>query len=56
MPLLTKMTSIHFEDTNLNDEGFSLVLKCIYSAIPSFKSIKYKGSDNKYGEKSHEWF
>lgn len=56
MPLLTKMSAIHLEQTNLSDEGFSLILKCIHKEIQSFKSIKYIGGNSSFGPKSFEWF
>ena len=53
MPLMPKLNSLHLEDTNVTDLGFSLLLKSISIDIQSFKSISFKGNRNSFGEKSY---
>lgn len=52
MPLMPKLNSLHLEETNVTDLGFSLLLKSILLDIKSFKSITYSGNTNSFGEKA----
>lgn len=52
MPFLPKLNSLHLEDTNLTDFGFSVLLKSIEINVKPFHSITYKGVTNSFGEKS----
>ena len=49
-----RLCKLHLEDTNLGDESFALLLKSINAEVSSFKSITYKGSNNKFGPQSME--
>ena len=55
MPLMPNINGLHLEDTNLTDEGFSILLKSIDEFILGFKSISVRGTDNKFGEKSYPY-
>ena len=55
MPLMPNINGLHLKDTNLTDEGFSILLRSIDEYIRSFKSISVRGTDNKFGQKSYPY-
>ena len=52
MPSILRLKELHLEDTNLSDEGFAMLLESINDELPSFKSIIYKGTNNKFASQS----
>lgn len=52
MTYMPVLNSLHLEDTNLTDFGFSLILRSIEINIKPFRSITYKGVTNAFGELS----